>query len=286
MSIPEHQATPFKWHIAIPHVGRQMSDQDWQIWEPSYVARWKAAQEIYSIVKMNYNDKSYVIKFDFSNIINAIQHLIAVMTDLVVNKNPNAYADFSHEGAIISVECISILDKFDKKKKYDCQCLVEILLYEIFLVMNISAPGSCDLSRSNITSSPPEFGLRSRLYQKDINLHNWPFESSIYEIEKFPWLRLKSIDVLSVSKWIRHHSHHGKMIPETSAARCLFALFYLSKTDVEPTSIIWIFYALESIFQCKVGDNFVIAHLVGRKVLRRAIGFDSPCPCRSRRALD
>ncbi len=34
-----------------------------------------------------------------------------------------------------------------------------------------------------------------------------------------------------------------------------------------------------------VGTANVIAHLVGRKVLRRWGGFDSPCTCRSRRAL-
>jgi len=50
------------------------------------------------------------------------------------------------------------------------------------------------------------------------------------------------------------------MIPETPIAKCLYAIFHMAKGDVEPTSIIWIFYALESIFNCKAGENFSALH--------------------------
>jgi hypothetical protein len=45
-------------------------------------------------------------------------------------------------------------------------------------------------------------------------------------------------------------------VPNNPSERALFALLHLAKLDGDLTSVVWIFYALESLLQTRVGENF------------------------------
>ena len=253
---PVDKAVQHQWRLVTPRVGRDISDENWEKWETSYIAVWNKAQEIYSNTKIPYDESQYELKFDFKQIINHISHYLNTMDRLANKKEREAAAEFWHHDAICEFTSKPTPPRGEPRDRNLSSSLISFLYHEIFLVLNLSAPGSCNFGHAYYIAVPPEIGFRGSEYRHDINLYNRCFEVAIYESNSFPWLRVDVLELETVLSWVRYHCPFGKMVPETPAARSLFALLHISKTDIEPTSIIWIFYALEAIYDCKVGENF------------------------------
>jgi hypothetical protein len=135
-----------------------------------------------------------------------------------------------------------------KLGQYKASSYTESVLYDIFLAMNLSLPGSCDFYSSSL-------GGDDGFYPQDFRLNCEPFEAAYLASFEGGWPPLTNLPLGDVVDWISGVRTGFSQIPKNPAEKALFALLHLGKIDVSPISIIWVFYALEALFDAKVGEN-------------------------------
>lgn len=123
---------------------------------------------------------------------------------------------------------------------------VETYLYDLFLVLNLAVPGSADFLNVTVHSmghSPERLGLSAYYW--------W----SAYQA-KDQWPLLHVIAPRVVAAWFYSVRQGFAQVPESSVERALFAMLHVCRSGGRPEDIIWLFYAFESLFQTRVGENF------------------------------
>ena len=241
--------------IVLRNVGREISDVNWQTTEPSHITAWKEAQILYELVHVNHLEHNIDFAFDFSAAIDDLEHRYAVMQRFIINGDRSAINDFRSGEVRISCKASSTSDKVSHRFSSASQ-YVEYFAYEMFIAMNIAAPGCCDFDAAFMTRDGSELNAYGKQITYDILLSNRAFEAATYEEEHFPWLALSRIPVAASLAWLKIASPRFSMVPRTPIARCLYSLFYIASSDYSPASVSWVFYALESLFQCRPGENF------------------------------
>jgi hypothetical protein len=74
--------------------------------------------------------------------------------------------------------------------------------------------------------------------------------------EKWPSIAFLNLDRVIV--WYRAVRQGALQIPSNPMERVLFSLFHISKIDMSPVEVVWLFYAFESLLQTSVGQNFAL----------------------------
>jgi hypothetical protein len=123
---------------------------------------------------------------------------------------------------------------------------VETYLYDLFLVLNLALSGSADFHNVTVHSvchSPERLGLSA------------PYCWSAYRA-KDEWPLLYAIDPRVVAAWFYSVRRGFAQVPETSVERAMFAMLHVCRSSGRPEDIVWLFYAFESLFQTRVGENF------------------------------
>jgi hypothetical protein len=82
------------------------------------------------------------------------------------------------------------------------------------------------------------------------------FELGILPSKSLKRPKIKFIPVDKVISWYDGVRVGAAQVPSSPTERAIFALLHLSKLDGEALSVIWFFYAIESLLQTKVGENF------------------------------
>jgi hypothetical protein len=181
-----------------------------------------------------------------------MEHFISIMKRLILEGDRDAGKEFNHDGIHISVCAIAS----DDSQRSLRESAVIFAVYELYLVLNFSDPGILNLHGSEIKPDPPEMGYRGQDYRREISLGGHPFEAALYEQEESPWLTIKRIPPLIVANWVRGISRPDNLVPDNPSAKALYALLRISKGDMDAAALIWVFYALEALFQCRPGENF------------------------------
>ena len=138
----------------------------------------------------------------------------------------------------------------------------EQYMYDVFFLANISLPGSCEFLNARFMN----------LYHKGeghnhekMNLSAYNFEMSHLEFingQKFAPVVLPLEDVLI---WYKNLDLGVTQIGDSKAARAVFALFHICKSDMDITSIIWMFHAFEAIYVTRFGES--VPGLVSRMMM-------------------
>lgn len=126
--------------------------------------------------------------------------------------------------------------------------IAEAYIYDLFLIANLALPGAADFLGVRVDS--PEVSK-----QPDIRLGSYYLEVAATDREG-KWPRLRTIDIETVAKWYSRVRHNLAQLPDSPVERAMFALLHVCKSDGVPEDIIWLFYAFESLFQTRVGENF------------------------------
>ena len=133
---------------------------------------------------------------------------------------------------------------------------VEMYLYDLFLILNLAVPGSADFEYVT---------LRRHGHSTDSLRLSSYYWWDIYPDNKDSWPVLNAIDPGVVAAWYYSIRRGYEQVPETSVERAMFALLHICKSGGRPEDMIWLFYAFESLFQTRVGENF--SALVDRLLL-------------------
>ena len=118
----------------------------------------------------------------------------------------------------------------------------------MFLIVNIAAPACLDLLGAELAGSD--------WYRPDVSLANIHFDVAL---EGFLDGALSVPHVLEVSdvlRWYNSVRDPASQVAGNPMERVLFALLHIAKADISPMTVIWLFYAFESLLQTRVGENF------------------------------
>jgi hypothetical protein len=125
-------------------------------------------------------------------------------------------------------------------------------LYDFFLIASLSYPSSVDFYHAELTMNDAK---QFESQREAISLSGDEFGVWLTENDVSDWLKPKRLDVAATARWYFAHMDGRSQIARTGVQKALFALWHLSKLQISPLAIIWIFYALESLFKTNVGNN-------------------------------
>lgn len=127
--------------------------------------------------------------------------------------------------------------------------LIESFVFDAFLIMNISAPGCFNLYTASLES-------REERLPGKIDASEFYFDLSRIDGLDGKWPQPRTLSLEEVTAWFFRVRDGVAQIPRNPAEKALFAVLHISRMDLSPMVVIWIFYALETLLDTRVGENF------------------------------
>lgn len=133
---------------------------------------------------------------------------------------------------------------------------LHIFLIDLYLLANLSSPGSFNLYRSFIRNTKLD-PAKDVLAQTELDLSEYVFETAWHEAKTYPWLKVGFLPLDQVSAWLESINFRGKNFASTDLERVLFSLLHLGRASfLDPTTAMWIAAALEALFDTPNGSSF------------------------------
>jgi hypothetical protein len=125
--------------------------------------------------------------------------------------------------------------------------------YDVFTIFNLARPGVLDALNLSIAKrrDPPKDKLR---------LSSYGFEDCYFEFQRSKWPPLRTLPMLRVHDWYLRQRLGISQKAETSVSKAIYSLLRLCHLEIDVTSVIWIFHALEALFGTRVGEGFTNLH--------------------------
>jgi hypothetical protein len=121
------------------------------------------------------------------------------------------------------------------------------VLYQLFLVMNLSVPGSCDFDSAIIRRFEAEHDTSSR--EVRLGLSGLTIECSTQLIDKMNWPEIHVIPVRTVMQWLEKIGFSRSNFANSNTERAIFGLLYsCMHKEADPTTLIWLSQAMEALF--------------------------------------
>jgi hypothetical protein len=240
--------------LVVPNTGRSISDNSWQTIEPAHLGIWRSAVTLLGTRVVIIGEATYNIAFDWTpsskryerhhSAMKYIENRLDMPLDerLMTAKFPRLP---SRNRVIVTV---SGKDSRSSHIREIFQTdIVESLIHDVFLIMNIAAPGSCDFYLASLVR-----GDRRR----DMSLSNVHFDAALQLGLDSGWPISRVLELDRVISWFGTIREGVSQLPQNPMEKVLFALLHISKIDTSPLIVIWLFYAFESLLQTRVGENF------------------------------
>ena len=141
---------------------------------------------------------------------------------------------------------ITSRNKFSNYDWYP-EFFVESYLYDLFIALNLALPGAADFFNVTVETVRPRQSER-------LDLSAFYFETAFRSRRQWPTLQY--IDPRTVSVWFNRVRTGFSQVPDTPVERALFAMLHVCRSSGRPEDIVWLFYAFESLFQTRVGENY------------------------------
>jgi hypothetical protein len=233
--------------LITPRSGRSASDDAWQTIELAHINIWKSAIAFLGERKLTHGDTTYAVTVDWIPILRRHQRHYSAMKYLDRSKKEQLEHRLERARFPRRPTRTPIAVSTTGRGPLQTSNVIESLLHDIFLIMNIAAPGCCDFYKASLSGAP---------YEPDISLSNVHFENALYIYLHHGWPIIQTLELHKVISWFEKVRQGITQMPRNPAERVLFALLHMAKIDVSPMMVIWQFYALESFLQTRVGENF------------------------------
>ncbi|RQH05898.1 HEPN domain-containing protein [Bradyrhizobium sp. RP6] len=251
-----------KHTFRIGSYGRSTTDEGWEKLEPEHIRVWQSALSLLSARTMKVQNCTVRIEANWMPILRKQEKHYNVMKRL-------------QKGAASKAELRSILEGFPERSteieittemqgdevseeaaKNLATSVIESYLYDFFAILNVSAPGCCDFYRGQLVGGS---------FERDIPLSGFYFDIAVVGTLEKEWQQIRTLPLAQTVRWYDSVRSDIRQIPQNPMERALFALLHISKIDTDPMIVIWLFYAFESLFQTRAGENF--SSLVQRIIL-------------------
>jgi hypothetical protein len=144
----EHTAT---FIFVVPAPIRSFGDDNWQKTDAAYIQTWKSAVHLLSERKISFEDVSYVVRIDWTPLLRRHERHYSAMTYIYRDGHNDVRhrlmcARFPRRPSKILVTARTNAAKGQKK----LQSVAESVIHDVFLIMNIAAPGCCNFYRATL----------------------------------------------------------------------------------------------------------------------------------------
>jgi hypothetical protein len=233
----------------------QISDDGWETVDVEHIACWKTAQSLLSQRQFLHKGSLYGLSVDWKPVIRRLQRHHKIMCEVYTATDNTHLEAAIRKFSKLSVDVVFKLEIFERYEPvvsdYFYDSLVEYFLNDFFLIMNLSHPSSCDLWGAKIG--------KSRRFPRELRLSNYRFDSIFFDRANH-WPGIRSVPLKATLDWFCAIRSDMTLVPQNRMEMALFAIAHICKEDLSVVSIVWIFYALETIFDTKPGENFRIPH--------------------------
>jgi hypothetical protein len=143
-------------------------------------------------------------------------------------------------------EGFEIICKVTSSEEKTSDEYIVYLLNLIFLTLNLSSPGSCNLTGLSISPH----NVMTEIFEKYYIMSAGKFEGAVELYQRMGWPQLDILPANMVWKWLLYQSQVNEQSPNRNIQKVLYSLMNLCNeiTIFSPISLIWLAYSLESIF--------------------------------------
>lgn len=244
--------------IELGRIGRTWGyDLEWESICKADIEIWKAAERLFSKKSYFHENMEIGISVD----IGLITKWYEGFYERGLHK-ASGYLENWDGKLIFTVEFLGG-DNEKKKNHHYARHFVEKFVYDIFIVMNLSLPGSCEFL--NLIFGDGSYSQKDRLL-----LSSYNFENGYLAFLNGNSIAPKVIPIEKTFSWYESLGLSVKQKSDSNLESAIFALLHICKSNMDVTSVVWMFHALEAIYKARVGENFT--NLIHRMVF--LFGFD------------
>lgn len=152
----------------------------------------------------------------------------------------------------------------DKEEHIGGMDYLKYFLYECFLIMNLSSPGSFNLYMSYIQVDKKEgLGKSYCRDREDLICSEYIFENALHDSLNYKWPTVQYIDFEKVSNWYLSQDTGIVQVAKTRLQKSLFSLLHISERGMGPDGLMWCAYCLEALFDTPnaLSFNFLVNRL-------------------------
>jgi hypothetical protein len=237
----KHTAT---FSFVVPASTRSFGDDNWQKTEAAYIDAWKSAVSLLRERNVSFEGVSYRARIDWTLLLRRHERHYLWMTYLSRGGSRDFACRVMRARFPRRPSKILVAAETNAKGSKNLHGVAESVIHDLFLITNIAAPGCCNFYRAKLVSEKTEISLSSS-----------EFELCVLPSRERPQTA-QFVPIGKVITWYESVRPTVGQLPASATERTMFALLHLAKLDSEMLSVVWLFYALESLLQTKVGENF------------------------------
>ncbi len=236
--------------LEVPSIGRTISDDAWDLVEPTNLGTWKAATSVLTTREFEVTGGNTIVDMDWTPSLRKYRRRLSSYKRLKRKIDDGLFSDlgdvrFPSQSA---KHVIRVTSEANTGLIY----YAELASYDIFLMLNIAAPSCCDFQGAKIYS-PKDNRPRERT---NLSLSNFLFETALLVFLDDGWPPIRAIEIDKVRTWYDSVRSNTSQVPHNPMERVVFALFHMAELGLSPITVVWQFYAFESLLQTRVGENF------------------------------
>ena len=222
--------------VKLRRVGRSFVEHD-EITLSADRKVWADVAQVLSVRSYRRANRIIRIEVDWSSLVTEMQRLARYTQREIEAMSPKA-----RQKAVQGKNIVRIAYRIEHKSGRNVtSALLRYFLYEIFLIVNIAAPGAFSAYEAQITGdwSEEPFGLSGELFE----------EAWFCSLDN-SWPPIESLSVATVASWYRALMPGVTDIAMARLPKALYSLLHASVLSVvEPTSLLWLAQCMESLFE-------------------------------------
>lgn len=247
----------YKLNFSLGRIGRTLEQDQWEHIGQQDVNVWIVTQQIITPYEYAHDGVNATVEVDWSKVTEYLKKyqlanssFQSALANNIINPPekrislekliPNLDANLELTASIT----IKGKNEFSEYKWYP-GFFLEKYIYDVFFILNMSIPGSCEF-----------LNLRFKNESERFYLSAFNFELGYEDFLNNKKICISELPIKTVYSWYKELSLNVKQKSEQPIEKAIFSLLHICKSDMDVTSIIWIFHALEAIYGTRVGEGF------------------------------
>lgn len=238
--------------------GRSVTDSFWQEIETSHIQVWDQAMKVLEAWRYTLPEGSLQIEVNWRPIVTRYRRdfrLRSILHDPAQDDETKLKAVEGLFGSTVRVPMrVTVDSNLDRLgAKHAATHHAECYLYDVFLIMNLAAPGCCTFGSAKLRFQKSELPHLSD--NVELSLSEFSFDVSYFQGLEGTWPAPSLLALEQVVGWYRKVRSTSSQIPASRTEKVLFALLHICRTDISLNTVIWLFYALEALLDTNPGEN-------------------------------
>jgi hypothetical protein len=237
--------------MELPGSPRSVSDEGWEIFYPRDIHYWTQAVTLLEVIDRETDENHYHIQFDWRPLVRRLKHNFKVHKLLEEAGGPKwEILELFQMGKVKIPYRLKSSPPISRQNNPADQ-VVASAMHDIFLIMNLANPGSCDFDRVKFRRRGNE---RPSYHQ--VSLSEIQFDISCLNGLEGAWPSPTTLPLKDVVAWFSQIRSGLNQVPQNRIEKVLFALLHIANQELSATTVIWLFHSLETLLDTKPGENF------------------------------